>query len=56
MVQGFDWQHLPYEGGLLEQPEALIDDLLLISWRKSILKEMMKPTPSPTKGRLGGHA
>lgn len=45
LLQGLDWSHLPYEGGILEQPEVLMNDLVTISWRKSIIKEMLKPTP-----------
>lgn len=54
MLQGLDWSHLPYEGGLLEQPEALMNDLLTISWRKNIIGEMLKPTPTTPSGQLRG--
>lgn len=30
-MEAMGWKHLPYTGGLLEQPEWLIEDLLTIS-------------------------
>jgi len=36
------WHHLPYPGGILEQPDWLIEDLLTISWRKDILENLPK--------------
>ena len=58
-MQSFDWKFMPEPGGLLDQPDWLIDDLLTISWRHQILKEMVgtggsgesKPDPRFIKGR-----
>lgn len=35
------WRFLPYPGGLLDQPEWLIDDLLTISYNHTIIERMM---------------
>jgi hypothetical protein len=51
-LEACDWQHLPCEGGLLDQPEALMDDLATISHRKSQLKEMLKGTPTGFGGYM----
>jgi len=39
---------LPFDGGLLDQPEWLLEDLLTISWIKSHLEEQVKPPPAST--------
>lgn len=43
LMEALDWKFLPYAGGLLDQPEWLIHDLLVISWRKRVVEEMLKP-------------
>lgn len=54
LLQGLDWGHLPYGGGLLDQPEALMNDLVTISWRKGIIGERMKPAPAMPAGQVRG--
>jgi len=52
MLENSGWRHLPRAGGLLDQEDALMSDLLIISWRKGIVKELMKRGPSgPTRDR-----
>jgi len=52
MMENSGWKHLPREGGLLDQEDSLMEDLLIISWRKGIIKELMKRGPGvPTKDR-----
>lgn len=31
MIQATGWKFLPYPGGLLNQPESLMDDIMAIS-------------------------
>ena len=45
ILESFGWEKLPYEGGLLDQPAWLIEDLMTINWRKGIVKDMLSPTP-----------
>jgi hypothetical protein len=35
------WEHLPLDGGLLNQPEWLWNDLQIIAWRKQCVEKMM---------------
>jgi hypothetical protein len=32
LMEATGWKHLPHAGGLLDQPEALMDDLMTIAW------------------------
>ena len=41
ILESFGWEKLPYEGGLLDQPDWLMDDLMTISWRKGVVKDML---------------
>jgi len=45
MMESLGWEKLPYGGGFLDQPSWLIEDLMTISWRKRVVKEMLSPTP-----------
>lgn len=47
MMIATDFRHLPFPGGLLDQPEWLMIDLFTLSWRKAVLKEQVK---SPLAG------
>ncbi len=52
MLENTGWQFLPAAGGLLDQEAALMEDLFTLSWRKRVVKELMKRGPSgPTKDR-----
>lgn len=52
MLENTGWKHLPGAGGLLDQEDALMADLLIISWRKGIMKELMKRGPEgPTRDK-----
>jgi len=46
LLEQTGWQWLPCDGGLLDQPEALFEDLLTIAWRKDRVEEMMKKGPA----------
>ena len=46
LEEALEWKFLP--GDLLDQPEALMNDLMIIAWRRSALKELMQPAPSGT--------
>jgi len=39
LLENMGWQHLPYPGSLLEQPEWLFNDLFTISWRRRWIDE-----------------
>lgn len=47
-MEATNWQHLPYPGGLLDQPEWLLVDLYTLAWRKAVIKESLK---SPIQGK-----
>lgn len=42
MMEALDWKHLPNAGGLLDQDEALMQDLMTISWRRDRLEARRK--------------
>lgn len=48
MLETMEWKHLPYAGGILDQPEWLMEDLYTLSARRSALKSAMKETPRST--------
>jgi len=35
------WRHLPMAGGLLDQPESLMDDLMAVQFASSRLRESL---------------
>jgi len=39
LLESMEWKHLPYPGGLLEQPDWLFKDLFTIAWRKRWIDE-----------------
>ena len=39
LLEHMEWRHLPYPGGLLEQPDWLFADLYTIAWRRSWIDE-----------------
>jgi len=41
LMEATGWKHLPLAGGLLDQPEALMDDLLTLSWLSGIVREQV---------------
>lgn len=41
LLESTGWRHLPVEGGLLDQPELLLEDLAVISWLSSIVEEQI---------------
>ena len=45
MMERTGWQYLPYDGGLLDQPEWLFEDLMVIAWRKGVVEKMMQKGP-----------
>lgn len=47
-MESFDWRFLPAQGGLLDQPDWLLEDLATIAWRKSVVEDMLKEAPSGT--------
>jgi hypothetical protein len=45
MMERYDWSFLPRAGGILDQPQWLMDDLLTISWRLKVTKGQMPTMP-----------
>lgn len=41
-MEATDWQHLPFPGNLLDQPDWWIHDAFTLSWRKQVLRDQMK--------------
>jgi len=39
LLENMEWRHLPYPGGLLEQPDWLFEDLFTIAWRRRWVDE-----------------
>ncbi len=31
-LKSIDWSHLPHEGGLMDQEEGLMEDILTLQW------------------------
>jgi hypothetical protein len=59
LSEGTEWHFLPEGGGLINQDEALMDDLVTIAWRKGILEERMKNAAVPYtehEGQVKDHA
>lgn len=54
LLENLDWKFLPEEGGLLSQPDWLLEDLATIAWRRGRVKDMMVGTPSgiPIRDRM----
>lgn len=47
LLESIEWRALPVAGGLLEQPEALMDDIATISWREKQIRDRLdSPVPS----------
>jgi len=42
LVDGLEWKHLPGGKALLDQDEALLDDLLTISYVSQMVEAMIK--------------
>jgi hypothetical protein len=42
MMRALDWKYLPYAGGLLDQPDWLINDLLTIEGAYHRMKDTNK--------------
>ena len=42
LLERTGWQYLPCEGGLLDQPAELWEDVLVIAWRKEQVEKMMR--------------
>jgi hypothetical protein len=41
-MEATDWKHLPYAGGLLDQPESLMDDIMVIAGEVAAMKKEKK--------------
>jgi len=58
-MEATSWRHLPFPGGLLDQPDWLIHDLYVLAWRRHVLEEQKESPVSMTKKRVffgGNHA
>jgi hypothetical protein len=42
MCEALDWRHLPYSGGILDQPDWLMEDLMTIAAEVSAQKRLKK--------------
>jgi len=40
-MEATSWRHLPFPGGLLDQPDWLIHDLYTLAWRKQVLRDQL---------------
>jgi hypothetical protein len=51
LMEGLDWNFLPYAGGLLDQPNWVIEMLLTVNWRKHLYEDLLKSghVPDTTK-------
>jgi len=41
-MESTGWRFLPYAGGLLDQPETLMDDLMFIAWQSGLIEDAVK--------------
>jgi len=41
-MEATEWRHLPWPGGLLDQPDWWLSDMRVIAWRRNRIKEMQK--------------
>lgn len=39
MLDALEWSHLPYSGGIMDQPEELMEDVAIISWLAGIIRD-----------------
>jgi len=46
-MEATDWKYLPYAGGLLDQPDWLLEDIFTLSWRSRYVREMVRDIPVP---------
>lgn len=46
LMEATGWRFLPYPGALLDQPETLIDDLMIISQASMHVRETLKAKES----------
>lgn len=46
-MEATSWRHLPFPGGLLDQPDWLIHDLYVLAWRRHVLDEQLKTPAMP---------
>lgn len=53
-MEATQWRHLPFPGNLLDQPDWLIHDLYILSWRRSVLRELAKSPLAAAKQAFGG--
>jgi hypothetical protein len=58
-MERFGWQFLPYAGGVLDQPDWLMEDLFVIAWRKECVERMLKGpgggSAEVTRHGIGSH-
>jgi len=54
LVESHGWEKLPFAGGLLDQPDWLLEDLSTISWRKQVIEDMMQPAATTPAGAIRG--
>jgi hypothetical protein len=47
LMEATDWKYLPYAGGLLDQPDWLLEDIFTLSWRSRYVREMVRDIPVP---------
>lgn len=51
-LQATDWRHLPYVGGLLDQPEALWNDVLTIAGLERRIRNVLDKKPAAPAGTI----
>jgi hypothetical protein len=53
MLESLEWKFLPVQGGLMDQPDWLFEDLATISWRRKCVADMMIEVPQGIPVRKG---
>jgi len=42
MCESFGWRFLPHAGGLLDQPQWLVEDLMTLTWVSGLVEQELK--------------
>jgi hypothetical protein len=53
LMEATEWRHLPFPGGLLDQPDWWLQDMRVIAWRRNRLKGMQRLATRPPDVEAG---